>query len=410
MSEIRLNLIDSQHILHGTIHGSIGDACVAALSAEPENITELESALARFQKPLDTTSPFSWFHSSKMIDERPWDAGIVIIDLAARIVAYESTYSHPGPKGRVQYHNGESATDVGIAYQLPDDWIFADELEQYLYHHKKRSEERAAIPPLDTRAILYGRPLLEFIVNSMRDASAANDDSHDLSTDPNKAMHEMISAIHARWLLTPREDLRSMSPREVMLAKQALIDFDLDSRETQWSILGEEPPCLSTDSYAYRFGGFGTHEWVLYYDVVRHLLWHATELFGGANKDANTSETRDQMEARITLLEEIKNDWLNKPQPEFDDHIPAHYIENERKRLPLAMTGREMVIDENCPACQMMANDLEIGFCHLDGCNMDNDFAFSHFKTREEWEAEQRLWESLSTQYSTKDCSARGDP
>jgi hypothetical protein len=40
MSEVRLNLIDSLRILQGTIHGSVVDACVAALSAEPETIAE----------------------------------------------------------------------------------------------------------------------------------------------------------------------------------------------------------------------------------------------------------------------------------------------------------------------------------------------------------------------------------
>ena len=48
MSEIKLNLIDAQQILCGTIHGSMGDACVAALSAEPESIAELEAALKRY--------------------------------------------------------------------------------------------------------------------------------------------------------------------------------------------------------------------------------------------------------------------------------------------------------------------------------------------------------------------------
>jgi hypothetical protein len=51
MSEVRLNLIDPLQILQGTIHGSVVDACVAALSAEPETIAELDAALARTIKP-----------------------------------------------------------------------------------------------------------------------------------------------------------------------------------------------------------------------------------------------------------------------------------------------------------------------------------------------------------------------
>ena len=52
MSEVKLNLVDAERGLHGTIHGSVADRCVAALSAEPETIGELEAALNRYIKPL----------------------------------------------------------------------------------------------------------------------------------------------------------------------------------------------------------------------------------------------------------------------------------------------------------------------------------------------------------------------
>jgi len=164
MSEIKLNLIDTQNILHGTIHGSVADAVVAALSAEPETIAELQAALERYIKPIDKASPFALFHADSRIDERPWDAGIVVVDLAARIVASESTYSQPAPQGQVDYHNGVSATDIPVLYRLRDDWLFLDSIRQYECLREQRCRERAATSPLDVRAVLYGRPLLEFIV------------------------------------------------------------------------------------------------------------------------------------------------------------------------------------------------------------------------------------------------------
>jgi hypothetical protein len=51
MSYIRINLTDLNQTISGDVHGSIGDALIASLSAEPETIQELELALARFQKP-----------------------------------------------------------------------------------------------------------------------------------------------------------------------------------------------------------------------------------------------------------------------------------------------------------------------------------------------------------------------
>src|ERR1700682_3798025 len=126
MSEVKLHLVDAKRVLHGTIHGSVADSCVAALSAEPETIAELEAALARYIKPRNADGYFTWFtathhpanfrspsdssetgHSfTAPLDAEPWDAGIVVIDLAARVVASESTYSQPGPEGGVFYHAG----------------------------------------------------------------------------------------------------------------------------------------------------------------------------------------------------------------------------------------------------------------------------------------------------------------
>ncbi len=424
MSEIKLNLIDSQQILHGTIHGSIGDACVAALSAEPETISELEAALVRYLKPLDGRSAIIWLQTNTSIDERPWDAGIVVIDLAARIVASESTYSQPGPEGQVHYHNGDHSTDVPVIYRLSKDWLFLDSIEEYKLTHHERRQKRASSETFDARAILYGRPLLEFLVSELIVLSNSSRGEE----DPSDALIKEISAIHARWLSTPRADLGNQSPRDVMLARQDFIDFDLHTRSIQWSLQREGPPCLPIDSYAYRFAGFGTHEWVIYYDLVRHLLWSALPSVrqrvqrhtsvcrdGAADElaacvDASDLSSRQsssfELEETITLLTDIKTVWLEEPNHELDNRIPALIIDNERRRLPEAMLGREVVIDEDCPVCRMMGNDaelgLEVGFWGLDGAHMDDDFAFSSFRTREEWEADRRQWKEFNEAFNRK--------
>jgi hypothetical protein len=64
------------------------------------------------------------------------------------------------------------------------------------------------------------------------------------------------------------------------------------------------------------------------------------------------------------------------------------------------MTGRSMVIDEDCSCCQMMGNESEAGraiyFCDFDGCNMEDEVAFSPHATLEEWQSEQRKFEQRS--------------
>jgi len=74
-------------------------------------------------------------------------------------------------------------------------------------------------------------------------------------------------------------------------------------------------------------------------------------------------------------------------------------MEWERRRIPLAISGKEAMVDKDCPVCQAMAEDLELYFWHLDGSAMEDCFEFSFFKTREEWEAERRSWEEFSKNF-----------
>ncbi|SRR6266404_862640 len=438
MSELKLNLVDAKRVLHGTIHGSVADACVAALSAEPETIEELEAALARYIKPRNANGNFSWFSSTQCptnsclsnpgplpgtpepsfrstLDTEPWDAGIVVIDLAARIVACESTYSQPGPEGEVFYHDGHALTDIPILYRLPDDWLFVNSADAYQWSRERHLRGRAAGPDCDFRPILFGRPLLQFIVNAylsspVETAGAAT--AAELASGDDEARLEALaketSTIHARWLLTPRDDLRGQSPRDVLLAHQDFIDFDLHTRSLQWSLQNEGPPCLANDSFAYRFAGFGTHQWVLYYDLVRYLLRSLFELKPPEALDLDRNKEIDQL---LATLDQIKSDWLESPQTDLEGRIPAILIDNERKRLPQAMRPRDMIVDDDCPMCQMFGDEtsplgMGVGFWHLDGSSMDDDFAFSNFKTRQEWEVENRRREEFDKEF-VRDCEER---
>lgn len=432
MSEVKLNLVDAERVLHGTIHGSIVDACVAALSAEPETISELEAALARYIKPREADGYFTCFYSTKCptncptnlgssadeskspdlrsaLDAEPWDAGIVVIDLAARIVAIDSSYSQPGPEGEVFYHDGQALTDTPILYRVPDDWLFVNSVAAYLWARERHVRGRTAKPASDARSLLFGRPLLEFLVNASRSAPVGNASATEITTsasDKDEAWHQAlaqeVSTIHARWLLTARDDLRGQSPREVMLADQDFIDFDLHTRSLQWSLQNEGPPCLAKDSFAYRFAGFGSHEWFLYYDLVRHLLYSLFEM--RATAAGRPLEDTHQL---LAMLDQIKTDWLESPQPDLDGRIPAILIDNERRRLPQALRPRDLIVDEDCPMCQLFGAEtsplgMGVGFWHLDGSNMDDDFAFSSFKTRQEWELENRRREEFDKELKRK--------
>ena len=159
---------------------------------------------------------------------------------------------------------------------------------------------------------------------------------------------------------------------------------------------------------AFRFGGFGTHEIVIYYDLLRHLLGSCrrrlAETAGETTPcaDLEFGTLGDFLTTEVPRLERLRDDWLDAPDAEFHGRTPRSVIDHERARIPEAVSGDETVIDHDCPLCQMNADMPGPVFWHLDGCNMDPDFAFSLHGTHEEWEEEQRDYEEFNRRFESK--------
>lgn len=402
MSEVRLVIRDVQRAIYADRHGSFADSVIAALSADPETIEELDCALERFIAPSEW-SFFRGFHPGE--DDRPHDAGLVVIDLAARLVACESTYSTAASKGCVLYHDGSSATDVLLKYHLSDDWRLLSHANDRQAAADKRRRERP--PLLDTRPVLYGEPLLTFIARECFAAFPGHPvtQEEDYKNPAYNDEYDLIRQIHTRWMMAPREDLRGQTPRQVLVTRHKRLGWDYQDRKEQWTDLDRCPRGLETESAAYRFGGFGTHENVVYYDMVRYLLWRCRE--------AVVEQTRVQtaialqidgfVAAEVPRLAELREQWLDAPFSEFSDRTPRSIIHNERARLPEAVTGQEAIIDDDCPLCQLQADLPGPTFWNLDGCNMDDDFAFCIWhETYEEWEQERREWEEHDRKWNAQ--------
>jgi hypothetical protein len=421
MSEVRLVLRDAVGDISGKCHASLVERVVAALTAEPETIDELKAAMDRFEAS-SKEGFLKWFHAG--CNDEPYDAGLAVIDLPARLITSESTYSHPSLCGEVRLHDGIASTDQWVRYHLPDDWRITSEAWNWRPVAEERRRERLARPPLDARAVLYGAPLLEFIASECFQAfhkvpggekpavalAECSDGANWRSFDddgPPRNDSEMIAIrdIHARWLLTARSELRDETPRSALLARRGFIDGDLQDRATQWSMQGQCPLGLDVSTPAYRFGGFGTHELVIYYYLVRRLLWSCRDQVAVliAQPQAKYMTAGDYIAAEVTRLAQVRDVWLDTPDPEYHGRTPRSIIDRERRRLPEGLAPGEAIIDHDCPLCQMMA-DGQSGpvFWHLDGCNMDWDFAFSFHATREDWEAEQREYEEFNRQFDAR--------
>ena len=60
------------------------------------------------------------------------------------------------------------------------------------------------------------------------------------------------------------------------------------------------------------------------------------------------------------------------------------------------------MVDCDCPMCQMMADSgpMFIGF---DGCNNDDDFPFTTYATREQWEEAEREREEFNREFEEEE-------
>jgi hypothetical protein len=111
-------------------------------------------------------------------------------------------------------------------------------------------------------------------------------------------------------------------------------------------------------------------------------------------------------EKAIAELDEAKNQWLETPQQDCGGRIPANLIASERRRLPITLTAKEVIIDDDCELCRMAARDIEMGygptFWGLDGSHMDDEFAFSFCRTEEEWMEENRQREEFNREFDSR--------
>ena len=388
-SEVRVTIVDAERALHDTMPTGMADVVLAALTAEPETLEELERAVARYDQPVSQRGFLK--HLQTGVNETPWDAGVMIIDLPARLIVAitEPVLYQPVAFGFALYcpdpppdWSKVPAEEIAwIPYHLSEDWLFVNSSEGWRATAETRRRDRAGNPPFDARPILFGK-ITEFIARLCAEAR-----EHGLD-DP-------ISAIHEEWLMTPRDDLRGQTPREVLFAQREVVDWDLESRARQWSFTGHCPPPLKRDSVNYRFAGFGTHANVVYYDLLRYLLKDCWER-------AQTNPPATLLE-ETSRLEKLKEEWLEHGGGEFS-HIPQWVLEQERLRVPVTATATEMLIDPDCEVCQMEASHPEWGPCfwHLDGSHMDleDNWVFSFHNTREEWEAERRNWEEYNRKFN----------
>lgn len=365
MLQTMVSMLETERTIHVQVHDGLVDLMLAALSAEPVTIDELRAAMGRFMEPA--VVDFCFAEAADGLATRSTEGGHVIIDFTARLVVHGGAAPELPRLGCVLCCDQHTALDVWLPYRIPEQWQIIRDVRNWRDLAERRRPVFAPDKDLDARAVLYPK-LAEALVTRWL-ATA------DQSATP-------VTAIQDWWLLTPRDDLRGKSPRDVLLAKHEFVDGDVQDQGEIWSLLKRCPPGLAMRTHAYRYGGFGTHEILLYHELVALLLCDLERRHGAQRLGDPRAETAH--------LEQLQQEWMHQPQVEFYDQSPAALIARERARLPAVIPPGHEHLDHDCPLCRMMAESGQPMIWQLENSLLDERFATSFCRSRAEWECQQR--------------------
>ncbi len=230
MSMISLTVQDPKQSRHAVVDEHLAHAMIASVSADPETLSEWQAALTRFIHPQIASELLS--HWSLGPGWQKAQDPICVIDLAGRMVV--SSWEHELDEGvaATPYVSVQGPSERWYAYHLSDEWLLTSDLQYWSTLSQQRREQRLRQPRIDLRQILYGDPLLEFLVDES--LAVVTPDPTCLPFDCieealhgacplDNAAYRAAREIHARWLTSPQPTLQGHSVRDQMLSQRVHI-------------------------------------------------------------------------------------------------------------------------------------------------------------------------------------------
>src|SRR5690606_26003048 len=159
MMSVQLTLRAAGEVLSWQIDDWSALVALAALSAEPETSEEFFAALRRYQPD------HHWDVEQQAIAIE--DAGFgdrpgCLIDLDSHTVFASGGFELPERGGAYQADEEDRAEGFPFAWiDLPEDWLFETGGADWLTIIRDR--EKSWRRRIDTRAVLFGQPMLEFV-------------------------------------------------------------------------------------------------------------------------------------------------------------------------------------------------------------------------------------------------------
>lgn len=376
---------------------------LAVLSAEPETWEDWDAALRRYLPEHQLLSQGSATNDiSGAISDSPW----CLIDVIGKTVILGGGFE-PLENGRYRREEDDEddATEVlavsspessksqkpdsPVAWmEIPECWWVTEAIdgwEQILSH---RAAVSAQTPRIESRVVLYGAPLYRFLAERVMLAEG-------VASWNSEEEYRATKAVHADWLMTPRDDLLGKIPRDFLHETREAIQLDLEHRSYQWSLQGFPPEGLPETSAAYRYAGWGTAEVVLYFEMIRAIMEEAWNLRRWATEKRRPSpesctsveKSPQNTEELAQALATFAQHWLRKPSDEdFSELSPLEMIESERRRMPI--TGDTPFDQRDLPSEWDLRGRFGPSFLWFDGhhLELEDEFAFSLIACRDEWE------------------------
>lgn len=363
---------------------------IAAVSAEPESLAEYFAAVRRFQPEHE------WVRLATSVDSidqaASTDEQWCLVDLVSRSILGSADFELPERRTVLQADDddGPVAGSPVVWLNTPPDWLLEVADDNWATTVALRSEVYSGQVPIDSRPILYGRTMQQFLADRLLVAAAQG-----VTEDE---QFETGRKIHADWLMTERDDLGGQSPRSLLLQHHEYLSWEMQYRSHQWSMQGFAVPPLKTSSSAYRFAGFGTIEVVTYFDLMRSLLAEAWKQIDAGVMDSD--------ELTNHLAEHQRNFLDNQPEDGSAGLTCAELIESERRRMPV--TADKSHLDCDCPICQAsLDGSLGSGpmFMSYDGhhLELEEEFAFSMIESLEAWQKQQDDERRMTQEFRQKE-------
>jgi len=277
------------------------------------------------------------------------------------------------------------------------EWVDVDVIDQPRQSPIERPEVN--------REVLFGETLLaDLAARVLEIVQSERWPSRD--ADGERSYYPLTIEVHRDWLMTPRDDLGGLMPRQMLHGAHEWIDRLVWAQRMRFDD-GGEMVAAPDDVVGYETAPMGSEEMVIYFDLCRELIAAAWFWCEEEETQRRLREGEDCRPALAEFLSGVKTDWLASP---FEGGSPPSFIiQCSRRRVPrgagvpiVGMSERQTeqhVIDCDCPICEMMADGkFGVAFAHLDGhhLDLDDEFAFSMHETREAWEAQQREFAEMS--------------